>query len=163
MVAVASGVFTALSHLPSAPLTASFRPGFLSGAIPSPLRAFLSSSAKQARVNGRNRRFKSGQTQPGSNSRCQSCLCARGHDPSVLGVLTCTMGQSDHCGMRLHGWKGPACAQHGGSIKEMHVPEVGKAGGPPWALCSLPPPAPTCLSRRIFLLALASRYRRSPS
>lgn len=63
------------------PLAASFRPGFLSGATPPPLRAFLSSSAKQARVNGRNRRFKSGQTQPGSNSLCQSCLCAHGHDP----------------------------------------------------------------------------------
>lgn len=45
----------------------------------------------------------------------------------------------------------------------MQVPEAGEQVDSPAPCVPSHHPPPTCLSRRIFLLALASRYRRSPS
>lgn len=131
---------------------------------PSPL-LFFSICQVGIRANGRNKRFYIGQTRPGSNSHSANHSCV-----PMATIPLCSVPSPEQWARQT--WnverddmdvKSPASYQHRGGIDEMHVPEAGEQVDSPGPCVPSHHPAPTRLSKRIFLLALASRYRRSPS
>ena len=121
-------------------------------------------------INGRDTRCKIGHTCPGSNSHSanHSYPCARGHLIPLAPASSPVQGASKTAmswgqDQRLTRCKDPAegqlqrqaSSQRQGADREQRQN---------WRrVPSHHPQASTCLSRRIFFLALASRYRRSPS